>query len=266
MWRAKSPRVLGFVSRSPATSFVISDRRCDVDPPLGVGADRGDLEPSERDGSRIRSVGRVGIRIEELLRSLLEVLLVDHDARDSPCPRRGWILHVHPADLGHYPAISSRSRGCLGEGHRRVGVQTCGTIHAGRVLVDLGVVLHRAGPQGVEAHVYAEIPAGQTGECRTMSTSASSGRSRSSRRVRRDQGFQGRLRDVACGYEPAGAGPLITKISSMSTSEVLVTLQGTIAWPRRSSEQEQSCHVFPAKHLVAQNRRPPPTPYSPERS
>jgi len=66
---------------------------------------------------------------------------------------------IHPADFAQVSGQPvEKLEVSLGEGLRRIRVQRRETIQAGRVLVHLGVVFHRAGPQGVEARVDAEIP------------------------------------------------------------------------------------------------------------
>ncbi len=133
-----------------------------VDSALCVGRNGLGREAGHRAGRRVRAVGGVGYE-DDLARGVGPRLMIgayDQDARElalGAC-RRLKAPRREAADLAqpHLQRVD-QLEGALIEflARERVDVPPAGK--RGRLLVDLGVVLHRAGAEGVELRIYGEI-------------------------------------------------------------------------------------------------------------
>ena len=187
--------------------------RLEVHPAVGGRGDVDRPEAGHRRGRRVRPVGRVGhedVRPGRVAAGA--VVGPDHEDPGQLALGAGRGLErdgVHAADLGEVlleaPEELERALGRLVGGQGMEGGEAG---QAGRPLVDLGVVLHGARAEGVEARVHAPVELGEVhvvadegrlvelGECRAGGPPGGGGEP--------VEGVCGRRREARAG---AAAGP-----------------------------------------------------------
>ena len=167
---SKTPSVLGLVTIRAATSSVIwraRSSRSIVPPSLDLTSLTGIA--AEVGARGVRAVGRIGDEdVFARVAPLFEAGPDEHHAGQLAlgAGRRLEGEGVHARDLAQVVLDELDAlRGLpwtVSGGRERVGVGESG--QGGHLLVDLGVVLHRAGAEGIEADVDAVVLLGEAGE------------------------------------------------------------------------------------------------------
>ena len=211
MFSSKTPSVLGLViiraAIWPWCAASTVSRWRDVHAAARVGLELDGVVAGEGGAGGVGAVGAVGDQHDGAmaLAALLVMLLDDHQAGDLAVGAGGGLERdaPHAGDLGEIllqlvEQLERALRHALVLG----GVQAGEAGERGHVFVDLGVVLHGAGAQGVEAGIDAEVALREVREVAHDLDLADLGqRGRLVAQVlRRDQAVEGLFGDVQHGH------------------------------------------------------------------